>query len=557
MTSVLRCALSFLLAALAFAAPAHAAPLTPDPTGVWFDPANPGWGVSITQQGGTMFVALFAYDANHKPVWYVASNVVDTGMNLDPTSQEIFSGMLFRTTGPWLGNATFDRNFVTATSVGFLSLIRGIVPGTLQMNYSTSGTTLSKTLQAQVWSSATSRLVNGYGGGVAINTATGSSCTDPGVWSSPAEGFSIAQDSATGHVFLEWGTGIDTGCQMDATFAQAGQAITVSGPFQCAPIGFTFQTSNTLTLSDVRLGPHGLSAAATLQTPTCTYTGNVGGSVSASTAPVAQSMQPDPTGVWFDPAAPGYGLALTQQGANIFAVIFAYGTDNTPQWLVASNVVDSGTAVFVPSHDFFGTNAEVFSGPLYRTSGPFTGATADTTPFNATSIGTLQVRYGVGDGPFGSVLVADIAFDGTSVERILQRQSWSAANFAGTYTGALSVIAPTANDCDKTSNAGTFQWHPPAMTVTQSQGNATIAWQPDSGTSCSVSGALASFGNLAYFSGNGQCISNATPATISQFTIPELAITDHGFSGALTYTATASLTNVTCAYSGTIGGVRR
>ena len=64
----------------------QAAPMTPDPTGMWYDPANPGWGLSVTEQGETLFVALFIYDANHKPAWYVASNVVDSGCTSIPSA---------------------------------------------------------------------------------------------------------------------------------------------------------------------------------------------------------------------------------------------------------------------------------------------------------------------------------------------------------------------------------------------------------------------------------------------------------------------------------------
>ena len=35
--------------ALSLAVPSvHAAGMTPDPTGIWYDPAQPGWGMGIT-----------------------------------------------------------------------------------------------------------------------------------------------------------------------------------------------------------------------------------------------------------------------------------------------------------------------------------------------------------------------------------------------------------------------------------------------------------------------------------------------------------------------------
>src|SRR5664279_1199043 len=103
MQAFLRKAIAVSLWALSLAIPSvHAAGMTPDPTGIWYDPAQPGWGMGITQQGDTIFAVLFVYDASHKPTWLVASNVVDTGIELDPVGGQVFSGPLYRTSGPFL-----------------------------------------------------------------------------------------------------------------------------------------------------------------------------------------------------------------------------------------------------------------------------------------------------------------------------------------------------------------------------------------------------------------------------------------------------------------------
>src|SRR5262249_7472318 len=157
--------------------------------------------------------------------------------------------------------------------------------------------------------------------------------------------------------------------------------------------------------------------------------------------------------------------------------------------LVASNVVDTGE----------GADARIFAGSLYRTSGATAGASGDTTPFSVAEAGSLRLRYGAGPGAVGSYLVGACTADGTTGESTLQRQTWSGnvANFAGAYSGAILVSATAAGACDSLSDAGTFRWHPPPMIVTQSSNATQIAWSPDDGTECSVSGALASYGNLA------------------------------------------------------------
>lgn len=64
-----------LLGALAFLGAARAdftTTTSPSPlTGLWFNPAEPGWGISITQHGGTIFAAWYTYDASGNPLWLV------------------------------------------------------------------------------------------------------------------------------------------------------------------------------------------------------------------------------------------------------------------------------------------------------------------------------------------------------------------------------------------------------------------------------------------------------------------------------------------------------
>jgi hypothetical protein len=528
---------------------AHAAAMSPDPTGIWYDPASPGWGLSITQQGETTFAVLFVYDENHKPAWYVASNVADTGMHLDPIGSEIFSGDLFRTTGSSLTNASFDPSSVTTTKVGYLTLAKGPAAGTLMVSYSLTGNSIFATVQPQIWADATPRLVGGYAGGIFFRSTA--ACAAPDY--RERFGFGIEPGPAPRQVQLSWGTGTDTGCWLEGSFTQTDQTGTLSGPFICGPIGSTFP-GLAMTLSEIVIGPHGFSAAAMLALPSCTLTGNAGGALLPATPATAGSMQPDPTGIWYDLNAPGYGLSLTQQGNDIFAALFTYGTDSKAQWLVASNVVDLGTSVFVPADgvgDLNGVMAHEFGGTLYRTTGATAGAANDSTPFSVANAGSLKVRYGAG-GPYGSVLVLTYTVDGTTATRTLQRQTWSGNSLGGAYAGGLLVAATGSAGCDSVANAGSnFQ-----ITISQSQASTQIAWSPVSGTQCSVSGTFAPAGNFSTFSGSGQCTSNATPGSLNPFTITEMSVTPHGFSGSLSYSAAPALLGGTCSYTGTIGGAR-
>jgi hypothetical protein len=81
----------------------------------WGGAAQNGWGLSITQQGSTIFLVWYTYDVNGRPQWYVMPGGSFTSSN-------IFVGTLYRTTGsPWLG-ATYNPAMMTAAPVGQLTL---------------------------------------------------------------------------------------------------------------------------------------------------------------------------------------------------------------------------------------------------------------------------------------------------------------------------------------------------------------------------------------------------------------------------------------------------
>jgi len=61
--------------------------------GQWWNPAQPGWGVTIADQGGVLFAVLFVYDASGAPMWLVAPAAA---RNADGG----YSGALYRTSQP-------------------------------------------------------------------------------------------------------------------------------------------------------------------------------------------------------------------------------------------------------------------------------------------------------------------------------------------------------------------------------------------------------------------------------------------------------------------------
>ena len=112
-----------------------------DYTDLWWNPNESGWGISLTQQFGTIFAAWYTYDASGNPVWYAATNC--------PVTATGCTAPLFRFTGgapltsQWkgvnpgvaVGNVTFGfTNAANAT-----------------MNYTINGVTASRAITRQVY----------------------------------------------------------------------------------------------------------------------------------------------------------------------------------------------------------------------------------------------------------------------------------------------------------------------------------------------------------------------------------------------------------------------
>ena len=52
------------------------------------------------------------------------------------------------------------------------------------------------------------------------------------------------------------------------------------------------------------------------------------------------------TSLWWSPARPGWGLALSQQGDNSFGVLFIYDTKGRPSWVVMASGVEKSVGSF-------------------------------------------------------------------------------------------------------------------------------------------------------------------------------------------------------------------
>lgn len=258
-----------------------AAGLSPDPTGLWYDPDESGWGLTVSQQGDTVFAVLFVYDQANHPVWYVASDLEP--LALMPPGGPMVLGTLYRTAGPWFGG-TFDPHAVTVTPVGTLSLqYLGPNPQSLQVGYVIDGATFAKSVVPQTFGNGSATLLGTYEGGLRITGKSSPACADVSfgpIDAARAFNFQVIQDASggPGHIHFIWGTGVDTVCVAIGTYGQQGQHASFTGVLGCGPAATIADASPyQIVFSNITGTPHGFAGAATVQRDGCTYTGHVGG----------------------------------------------------------------------------------------------------------------------------------------------------------------------------------------------------------------------------------------------------------------------------------------
>lgn len=154
-------------------------------SGLWWNPKEPGWGLSITQRRDVIFAVLFRYDANGAPTWLVTP---DCRMSYGSGN---CSATLYRVTASRFFGAPFNPSSVKTSYAGSIFLqFTSADSGSL---FDTTGRTVPITRQV---------FANG--------SAPGIDYTD--LWWNPSEsgwGLSITQQGKV--MFLAWYVYDETG----------------------------------------------------------------------------------------------------------------------------------------------------------------------------------------------------------------------------------------------------------------------------------------------------------------------------------------------------------
>jgi hypothetical protein len=235
--------------------PAQAAVSLPNFTDQWWVPLESGWGMAVYQQGNTLFVDIFVYDANRNPVWFTGTAVLQGQLS---NGDYLFTGDLIATTGTYYGTDPFSASGVTRTKVGTVTL-ETLSLTTAKLSYTVNGVTVVKNISRQQL--APVDVTGNYFGGF-IFAASG--CT-------PSSGNGTVKQSANLMIGKVGNTvtifeGNDSGgsCNYSGALTQDGHLVTITGNFSC-----NNGDNGTFTVSEIEVSRSGIAGQFAGQSQAC------------------------------------------------------------------------------------------------------------------------------------------------------------------------------------------------------------------------------------------------------------------------------------------------
>jgi hypothetical protein len=394
----------FLAAAIASVAmPVWATPQPVDATGLWINPSESGWGISVFHQGATLFASLFVYGPDGQPKWYTASSLEGGGST--------YSGPLIEATGPYFGaSAPFSPNAVTRRTVGTMTM--NLDDTGANLTYTVDGTQVSKRVQRfSMRPINTSALLIG----AEVQPASGGR---PEVL--VLDQHIVMSDSAS-KLDVSTDSNRTSGCSyIGSTRTQDGETVSASGNGACNGAQPTNPWSMTVDPT-----PHGITGTVTWIGP-----GSVGQLTRANIAAVKR-FAPNLQGtgyindLWFPPNEAGWGLNLIEQGDTAFATLFVYDAQNRPHWYSASQLSAGGSG-----------GRPSWSGNLEETTGPYFGGPFDASRVTRRTVGTMAFTLQEnGD------LSLTYNVNGVTVVKTLKRFAFRKNDLSGSYQGSVVMRA--------------------------------------------------------------------------------------------------------------------
>jgi len=225
-------------------------------TDMWWNPAEPGWGMNVVLQNNIVFATFFVYDANQNATWYTAQLTKQLG--------NTWNGPLYATKGPWFGGA-FPANSVTVKQAGTATFALSDI-NHANLAYSVDAVNVTKAVERQTWT------IENYSGQYAGGFSISLTDCDPASYEGVQELSGSMTVAHSGPDFQVQVISGDGACTFTGTYTQGGRLGGVSGIYNCAD-----DTQGTFQMSELIPSLNGFHGSMTGQNQYCTWSGYVGG----------------------------------------------------------------------------------------------------------------------------------------------------------------------------------------------------------------------------------------------------------------------------------------
>ncbi len=196
-----------------------------DVSDVWWNPAESGWGLELTQHRDTAYATLYVYDASGRPTWYASAL---TFQGLTPQTREVnFAGDLYESSGPSFAAIPFTPSSVVRRKVGTLQLRSpDLVRATI--TYTVDGVPVRKDIER-----LTLRIDDYAGDYAASFSVTSSRCTNPADDGTRVSQGTMQIAQSPGALSLTMTSDART-CTYAGPYQQNGRLGSVSSLYQCS-----------------------------------------------------------------------------------------------------------------------------------------------------------------------------------------------------------------------------------------------------------------------------------------------------------------------------------
>ncbi len=318
---------------------------------LWWNPAESGWGVSVTHQGNTLFAAWYLYDASQRGTWFVMSNGEKTG-------DGIYTGILYQSSGPSYSTVIYDPAKFSLKEIGNATFsFSDAHHGTLK--FTANGWSIAKKIERLTY--ANLPLAGTYWSSVAgaYTCDTASAIGTPYRVDNSDYVIEVSGNQLS-LAFKIYGSNSSTiiySCTAIGPFSQSGSLISLTAPFSCSD-----NSGGTLEVSNMSVDESGfLADAVWTYDDQCIERENVAGVRHAASAPTsAGSLQFSAAN--YSVAENGHAamIAVTRNGGSKGRVTVNYASSNG----TATAGLDYSTTLGTLSFEDGDTAAKIFTVPI-------------------------------------------------------------------------------------------------------------------------------------------------------------------------------------------------